>query len=660
MDKRYRNSLLLRIGIAMTAITLLGFGAMLGSIIISEATTGEAGAINQAGTLRMQSYRIANVVVYQQEVDAADYWQNTRALVHEFEARLNDPRLTALVPENPDHELRRAYNRITRKWERVIKPLLNVYMSTIDPQHGAREGLHEDDQRAWQAAQQNIRGQFHSIVDRFVADIDILVNLLEEDVESKIQLLRIIQIVSLFLTLGIVFKTMLMIHHDVLTPLRELLDFAEHARVGDLSIRVKQHHHDELGQLSAAFNLMADDLSKIHTSLEERVREKTADLEQSNRSLELLYNTTRRLNDIPFSATTYQELLEDIEKQVGFGPAIICLTPPTSGHGITLASTRTSEEQLQGICSPEKCAACFEQEHTRIREWQTQGENREKAISISIKELGDQYGVLLISLPTRNTPADWQLQLLEAITKHIAIAIGTAYRTGSARRLALYEERSVIARELHDSLAQALSYLKIQVSRLEKNLQQADNEQTIHIIVKEIRNGLNDAYQQLRGLLTTFRIGLDGQSLNQQLQETVKEFRERANIDIQLDNQLHEQQLTANEDVHVLHIIREALSNIIRHSGCDTALISLRGDHAPGSVIRLTIEDNGCGLPGSPERLNHYGMRIMEERARSLNSTLTVQNTDRNGTSISVEFTSSKEADSINPLPPERTNLLES
>lgn len=644
----------------MTAITLLGFGAMLGSIIISEATTGGAGAINQAGTLRMQSYRIANVVVYQQEVDAADYWQNTRELVHEFEARLNDPRLTALVPENPDHALRRAYNRISRKWERVIKPLLNVYMSTIDPQHGAREDLREDDKRAWQAAQQNIRGQFHSIVDRFVADIDLLVNLLEEDVESKIQLLRIIQVVSLFLTLGIVFKTMLTIHHDVLTPLRELLDFAEHARVGDLSIRVKQHHHDELGQLSAAFNLMADDLSKIHTSLEERVREKTADLEQSNRSLELLYNTTRRLNDIPFSATTYQELLEDIEKQVGFGPAIICLTPPTSGHGITLASTRTSEEQLQGICSPEKCAACFEQEHTRIREWQTQGANREKAISIPIKELGDQYGVLLISLPPRNTPADWQLQLLEAITKHIAIAIGTTYRTSSARRLALYEERSVIARELHDSLAQALSYLKIQVSRLEKNLQQADNEETIHIIVKEIRNGLNDAYQQLRGLLTTFRIGLDGQSLNQQLQETVKEFRERANIDIQLDNQLHEQQLTANEDVHVLHIIREALSNIIRHSGCDTALISLRGNHAPGSVIRLTIEDNGCGLSGSAERLNHYGMRIMEERARSLNSTLTVQNTDRNGTSISVEFTSSKEADSINPLPPERTNLLES
>ena len=345
---------------------------------------------------------------------------------------------------------------------------------------------------------------------------------------------------------------------------------------------------------------------------------------------------------------------------MGFGPAIICLTPPTSGHGITLASTRTSEEQLQGICSPEKCAACFEQEHTRIREWQTKGANREKAISIPIKELGDQYGVLLISLPTRNTPADWQLQLLEAITKHIAIAIGTAYRTGSARRLALYEERSVIARELHDSLAQALSYLKIQVSRLEKNLQQADNEETTHSIVKEIRNGLNDAYQQLRGLLTTFRIGLDGQSLNQQLQETVREFRERANIDIQLDNQLHEQQLTANEDVHVLHIIREALSNIIRHSGCDTALISLRGNHAPGSVIRLTIEDNGCGLSSSTERLNHYGMRIMEERARSLNSTLTVQNTDRNGTSISVEFTSSKEADSINPLPPERTNLLES
>ena len=660
MDRTFENSLLLRIGIAMTAITLLGFSAMLASIIISEATTGEAGAINQAGTLRMQSYRIASRVVYQQDIDAGDYWQITRALVDEFEARMNDPRLTRLVPDSPDHELRRAYNRITRKWKRVMKPLLNVYMSTIDPQHGAREGLHGDEKRAWQAAQQNIRGRFPTIVDRFVADVDYLVGLLEEDTESKIRLLRIIQIVSLFLILGIVFKTMLAIHHDVLTPLRELLDFAEHARLGDFSKKVKHHHNDELGQLGAAFNRMADDLAKIHAGLEERVREKTADLERSNRSLELLYNTTRRLNNIPFSPTTYQELLEDIEKQVGFGPAIICLSQPASGRSITMASTCTSDDQLQKICSPEKCATCLEQGHTRIREWRTQGANREKAISIPIKELGDQYGVLLISLPTRNTPADWQLQLLEAVAKHIAIAIGTTYRISSARRLALYEERSVIARELHDSLAQALSYLKIQVSRLEKSLQQADNEQTIHSIVKEIRNGLSDAYRQLRGLLTTFRIGLDGQSLNQQLQETVREFRERTNIDIQLDNQLHEQQLTANEDIHVLQIIREALSNIIRHSGCGTALISLRGNHAPGSVIRLTIEDDGCGLPGSPERLNHYGMRIMEERARSLNSTLTVQNTDRIGTRICVEFTSSKEADSINPLPPELANLLES
>ncbi|MEN8179547.1 MAG: type IV pili methyl-accepting chemotaxis transducer N-terminal domain-containing protein [Pseudomonadota bacterium] len=660
MDRAFKNSLLLRIGIAMTAITLLGFGAMLASIIISEATKGEAGAINQAGTLRMQSYRIAGRVVYQQDIDAGDYWQITRALVDEFEARVNDPRLTRLVPDSPDHELRQAYNRITRKWERVIKPLLNVYMSTIDPEHGAQEGLLDDDKRAWQAAQQNIRGRFPSIIDRFVADVDYLVVLLEEDTESKIRLLRAIQIVSLFLTLGVVFKTMLIMHHDVLTPLRELLDFAEHARLGDFSKKVKHHHDDELGQLGAAFNLMADDLSRIHTGLEERVREKTADLERSNRSLELLYNTTRRLNDIPFSATSYQKLLEDIEKQVGFGPAIICLTQPMSGHGITLASTRTSEDQLQGICSPEKCAACFEQEHTRIKEWQATGANREKAISIPIKELGDQYGVLLISLPTRNTPADWQLQLLEAVAKHIAIAIGTAYRISSARRLALYEERGVIARELHDSLAQALSYLKIQVSRLEKSLQQADNEQTIHGIVKEIRNGLNDAYQQLRGLLTTFRLGLDGQSLNQQLLETVKEFRERGSIDIQLDNQLHDLQLTANEDVHVLQIIREALSNIIRHSGCDTVLVSLRGSLAPESMIRVMIEDNGCGLPDSPERLNHYGLRIMEERARSLNTALTIQNPDSGGTRIIVEFASSNEPDSTNPPPYNHINLLES
>ena len=80
------------------------------------------------------------------------------------------------------------------------------------------------------------------------------------------------------------------------------------------------------------------------------------------------------------------------------------------------------------------------------------------------------YGVMLLMLPPGMEIEEWKLKLLESIGHHIGAALATAKRTDERRRIALMEERSVIARELHDSLAQSLSYLKIQVTRLKSYL----------------------------------------------------------------------------------------------------------------------------------------------------------------------------------------------
>jgi two-component system nitrate/nitrite sensor histidine kinase NarX len=75
--------------------------------------------------------------------------------------------------------------------------------------------------------------------------------------------------------------------------------------------------------------------------------------------------------------------------------------------------------------------------------------------------------MLRLSMPDGVRLEDWQRQLVEALSRHMGMALGAARRSEQERLLALQEERSVIARELHDSLAQALSYMKIQVSLLQ-------------------------------------------------------------------------------------------------------------------------------------------------------------------------------------------------
>ncbi|WP_438887220.1 histidine kinase, partial [Bacillus cereus group sp. Bce037] len=83
-------------------------------------------------------------------------------------------------------------------------------------------------------------------------------------------------------------------------------------------------------------------------------------------------------------------------------------------------------------------------------------------------------------------------------------------RIEEQQHVTLINERTIIARELHDSLAQSLSYLKMQVARLERMQQKEATKEAQSAVFDELRNGLNSAYRQLRELLTTFRLKLEG------------------------------------------------------------------------------------------------------------------------------------------------------
>ena len=147
------------------------------------------------------------------------------------------------------------------------------------------------------------------------------------------------------------------------------------------------------------------------------------------------------------------------------------------------------------------------------------------AFSIPVKDQDQQFGVLIVRNPGLESVAAWQLPLLEAVARNIAAALRANEQTEHRRRLALLEERNAIARELHDSLAQSLSYLKIQISRLQTLLGGAKPTPEVRDIVAELREGLGSAYRQLRELLTTFRLKMEHPRLEDSLRDTVAEFR---------------------------------------------------------------------------------------------------------------------------------------
>jgi len=178
--------------------------------------------------------------------------------------------------------------------------------------------------------------------------------------------------------------------------------------------------------------------------------------------------------------------------------------------------------------------------------------------------------------------------------------------------------------------------MKIQLSRLQALLKKPNSEVDVDNVIIELRVGLNSAYKELRELLTTFRLKTDGEDFNETLLKTVAEFNERGETRIECDNTITYFDLTPNEEIHILQLIREALSNIVQHARATNAKLSLQ--YAQDGKLQICIEDNGIGLPEVTSRTHHYGLSIMHERAKTLNGNYEINNKPEGGVRIALKF----------------------
>ncbi|WP_332673920.1 histidine kinase [Aromatoleum sp.] len=261
-----------------------------------------------------------------------------------------------------------------------------------------------------------------------------------------------------------------------------------------------------------------------------------------------------------------------------------------------------------------------------------------RGIAVPVGDGSTWYGHLFAVGPEWGEHPTIRVQVIELVSKHVAMAIGHSRRTREGRRLALIEERTSMARELHDSLAQSLSFMKIQVSRVQTLLQRGRPSEEVAAAAEELRDGLNGAYRKLRELLNTFRTQINAGGLAAALDEALEEYGERSSVAMTLDNRLGNYHLSANEEFHVVQIVREALSNVVRHAGASHAIVklALRED----GWTAVTIEDDGGGFEPAADHWNHHGATIMRERALSLGGALSIERRPQGGCRVTASFKS--------------------
>ncbi|EGV18396.1 ATP-binding protein [Thiocapsa marina] len=636
LPRSFHRSILLGVGSLMSVVVVLAILSMLISGSVGRATQGLAAAVNQSGSLRMQSYRIG-MALADARVPADLRADRVEALADELEQRLASPRLVDIIPRRADEEIRAGYERIRADWEARMRPQVAADIARLRALDRGPSG--EPPTMTYLAD-----------VDGFVERIDALVGELERITEARLAMLRVVQTVALVLTVIVVLVTMVLVIGRVIQPLAELLECADRSRRGDFSRRTRFTGSDELGRLGESMNRMAADLSQLYSDLEGRVAEKTRDLERSNQTLELLYGVGQALHETPISTPMFERVLQEIRVKLRLRAVTLCLDEAQDPHP-DLAPRRkdgracvtaSDEGERRVACSSDGCPICREAEpyHPALRAL-GRGDRR-PPVSFAVADQDRAFGVLIVELERDQTLPPWQGRLLASLATLIGTALSLHRRQRDGRRLALFEERGVIARELHDSLAQSLSYLKIQASRLDALLVAGARPERSRAVLAELRAGVDTAYRQLRELLTTFRLKMDDRGLNAALESTVAEYRKRGTTEIRLDNRLPASLLSPNEEIHVLQIVREALSNVIRHAGAANAVLRVSvGD--PG--IRVTLDDDGRGIDPHIVRRGHYGLSIMRERAAGLGGDIEIAPGPRGGTRVRVTFPSRRTRD---------------
>lgn len=207
--------------------------------------------------------------------------------------------------------------------------------------------------------------------------------------------------------------------------------------------------------------------------------------------------------------------------------------------------------------------------------------------------------------------------------------------------LALLEERSALARECHDCLGQSLTYIKIQVTRMDDALKAPEpSPAALREISTELRRGVDEAHQNLRDLLAMFRLRVEQPDLRSGLRAVVDEFA-RWYPDITFDFQCTGRvcELNPGQRIHLIHIAREALNNVGRHARAHRAAVTLEGVEAGAGTpdwLRLTVTDDGVGITGDVER-GHYGIEIMRDRANQMGGQLTIEADAKAGSRVVAE-----------------------
>ncbi|CAN5773237.1 hypothetical protein BH10ACT1_BH10ACT1_30810 [soil metagenome] len=224
-------------------------------------------------------------------------------------------------------------------------------------------------------------------------------------------------------------------------------------------------------------------------------------------------------------------------------------------------------------------------------------------------------------------------ELLDGFVEPAALAIDNARWFGRLRTVGADEERTRIARDLHDRIGQSLAYLAFELDRIVKTDAKGDpvTEQ-----LDNLRNDVRSVVGEVRDTLYDLRTDVtDSQDVTLILQGFLDRVGARSDLETRLDTRVTGR-LPLLQERELWRIAQEAITNVERHAKASRVVVTWRSD---GQHAVLLVVDDGIGFPeGRAGRLDSYGILGMRERAASIGASLDVSGKPGQGTSVRCEI----------------------
>jgi two-component system nitrate/nitrite sensor histidine kinase NarX len=446
---------------------------------------------------------------------------------------------------------------------------------------------------------------------------------------------------------------------------KDLSEWADHLLKGELSSRMQLYSNrcPSLG-IRKHINRISDDYEALARVQQKRLLRQTEYIKQKRHYLSVLYEVASCINQ--------SQNLEDLLQQF-----LYTLTGVVKAEAATVRLL-DNKDQMRLVASIGLSDAVIAKEDVLptpdclCGKAATDGNIQVRAdVRMCSKLIGENFfdsdNIEMLAIPLRyrgkilgvynlfvrredHKEMEGEHELLVSIGQHLGMAIEKASVEDDARLVSIIKERTRMAHELHDSLAQTLASLRYKI-RLFDDTMNVGDESVIWEELEGLENGIDDAYLELRSLITHFRAPVDGKGVVRSVERVIERFRRDTKLEVFFYHNWELGDLSRDAEIEVVRIVQESLANIRKHSKAETVRVLMYSSE--DGECSILIEDDGIGINDDShqpdeEAGEHIGLSIMQERAERINGEIHFESEDGEGTLVQLSFQVTEQAATLN------------